>query len=124
MPTVFDNIETPFLDGEDSNGIKHALENKLPLVIGQQDSILLYTRFKDEIKGYQLPIPRLTATYPDFSSRWPNAQPASMTSRPRNSSTFSAHSQHILSTFPLVDESVKSQTLNTYRELLKSGKFT
>ena len=31
--------------------------------------------------------------------------------------------QHILSTFPLVDESVKSQTLNTYRELVKLGKF-
>ena len=26
MPTVFDNIETPFLDGEDSNGLKHALK--------------------------------------------------------------------------------------------------
>ena len=31
--------------------------------------------------------------------------------------------QHILTTFPLVDESVKSQTLNTYRELVKLGKF-
>ena len=31
--------------------------------------------------------------------------------------------QHILSTFPLVDESVKSQTLNTYRDLLKLGKL-
>jgi hypothetical protein len=31
--------------------------------------------------------------------------------------------QHILSTFPLVDESVKSQTLNAYRELVKLGKF-
>jgi hypothetical protein len=31
--------------------------------------------------------------------------------------------QHILSTFPLVDESVKTQTLNTYRELVKLGKF-
>jgi hypothetical protein len=31
--------------------------------------------------------------------------------------------QHILSTFPLVDVSVKSQTLNTYRELVKLGKF-
>ncbi|MBN8460381.1 MAG: ATP-binding protein [Verrucomicrobia bacterium] len=31
--------------------------------------------------------------------------------------------QHILGTFPLVDESVKSQTLNTYRELVKLGKF-
>jgi len=27
--------------------------------------------------------------------------------------------QHILTTFPLVDDSVKSQTLNTYRELVK-----
>ena len=26
MPTVFDNIETPFLEGEDSNGLKHALK--------------------------------------------------------------------------------------------------
>lgn len=26
MPTVFDNIETPVLDGEDSNGLKHALK--------------------------------------------------------------------------------------------------
>ncbi len=26
MPTVFDNIETPFLDGEDGNGLKHALK--------------------------------------------------------------------------------------------------
>ncbi|TAG08195.1 MAG: NgoFVII family restriction endonuclease [Verrucomicrobia bacterium] len=25
MPTVFDNIETPFLDGDDRNGLKHAL---------------------------------------------------------------------------------------------------
>lgn len=32
--------------------------------------------------------------------------------------------QHILTTFPLVDESVKSQTLNAYRELVKLGKFT
>ena len=31
--------------------------------------------------------------------------------------------QHILTTFPLVDESVKIQTLNTYRELVKLGKF-
>ncbi len=31
--------------------------------------------------------------------------------------------QHILTTFPLVDESVKSQTLNTYHELVKLGKF-
>ncbi len=31
--------------------------------------------------------------------------------------------QHILTTFPLVDESVKSQTLNAYRELVKLGKF-
>ena len=31
--------------------------------------------------------------------------------------------QHILSTFPLVDGSVKSQTLNAYRELVKLGKF-
>ncbi|MCX6880595.1 MAG: ATP-binding protein [Verrucomicrobia bacterium] len=31
--------------------------------------------------------------------------------------------QHILATFPLVDESVKTQTLNTYRELVKLGKF-
>jgi len=31
--------------------------------------------------------------------------------------------QHILTTFPLVDESVKSQTLHTYRELVKLGKF-
>ena len=31
--------------------------------------------------------------------------------------------QHILTTFPLVDESVKSQTHNTYRELVKLGKF-
>jgi len=31
--------------------------------------------------------------------------------------------QHILSTFPLVDESVKTQTLNTYRDLLKLGKL-
>ena len=31
--------------------------------------------------------------------------------------------QHILSTFPLVDESVKVQTLNTYRELTRLGKF-
>ncbi len=31
--------------------------------------------------------------------------------------------QHILTTFPLVDESVKSQTLNTYRDLLKLGKL-
>lgn len=31
--------------------------------------------------------------------------------------------QHILSTFPLVDESVKSQTFNTYRDLLKLGSF-
>jgi hypothetical protein len=30
---------------------------------------------------------------------------------------------HILSTFPLVDESVKSETRNTYRELLRSGKL-
>lgn len=30
---------------------------------------------------------------------------------------------HILGTFPLVDESVKSQTLNTYRDLLKLGKL-
>ena len=30
---------------------------------------------------------------------------------------------HILRTFPLVDESVKTQTLNTYRELVKLGKF-
>lgn len=26
MPTVFDNIDTPFLDGEDGNGLKHALK--------------------------------------------------------------------------------------------------
>jgi len=26
MPIVFDNIETPFLDDEDSNGLKHALK--------------------------------------------------------------------------------------------------
>jgi hypothetical protein len=31
--------------------------------------------------------------------------------------------QHILTTFPLVDESVKSQTFNTYRDLLKLGKL-
>lgn len=31
--------------------------------------------------------------------------------------------QHILGTFPLVDESVKTQTLNTYRDLLKLGKL-
>lgn len=31
--------------------------------------------------------------------------------------------QHILSTFPLVDESVKSQTLNAYRNLIKLGSF-
>lgn len=31
--------------------------------------------------------------------------------------------QHILTTFPLVDESVKTQTFNTYRELVKLGKF-
>lgn len=31
--------------------------------------------------------------------------------------------QHILTTFPLVDESVKSQTFNAYRELVKLGKF-
>lgn len=30
---------------------------------------------------------------------------------------------HILGTFPLVDESVKSQTLNTYRDLLRLGKL-
>jgi hypothetical protein len=30
---------------------------------------------------------------------------------------------HVLSTFPLVDESVKSETRNTYRELLRSGKL-
>lgn len=30
---------------------------------------------------------------------------------------------HILSTFPLVDESVKQQTLNTYRDLLRLGKL-
>jgi len=26
MPTVFDNIETPFLDGGNSNGLRHALK--------------------------------------------------------------------------------------------------
>jgi hypothetical protein len=31
--------------------------------------------------------------------------------------------QHILPTFPLVDESLKYQALNTYRELVKLGKF-
>ena len=31
---------------------------------------------------------------------------------------------HILSTFPLVDESVKVQTLNTFRELTRLGKFS
>ncbi|MCC6823108.1 MAG: hypothetical protein IT579_20450 [Verrucomicrobia subdivision 3 bacterium] len=30
---------------------------------------------------------------------------------------------HILTTFPLVDESVKQQTLNTYRDLLRLGKL-
>lgn len=30
---------------------------------------------------------------------------------------------HILSTFPLVDEAVKAETRNTYRELLRSGKL-
>ena len=30
---------------------------------------------------------------------------------------------HILGTFPLVDESVKQQTLNTYRDLLRLGKL-
>ena len=30
---------------------------------------------------------------------------------------------HILSTFPLVHEAVKSETRNTYRELLRSGKL-
>lgn len=31
--------------------------------------------------------------------------------------------QHILTTFPLVDESVKTQTLNTYRDLLRLGRL-
>jgi predicted AAA+ superfamily ATPase len=31
--------------------------------------------------------------------------------------------QHILTTFPLVDESVKSQTLNAFRNLLQFGSF-
>lgn len=37
--------------------------------------------------------------------------------------TISEHIKHILSTFPRVDESVKSQTLHTYRELVELGKF-
>lgn len=32
--------------------------------------------------------------------------------------------QHILGTFPLVDESVKTQTMNTYRDLLRLGHFS
>lgn len=30
---------------------------------------------------------------------------------------------HILATFPLVNESVKTETLNTFRDLLKTGQL-
>lgn len=110
---------------------------------------------------YQLPVPRLTSSHPDFrplverAARLVGTAPefdallqevfgkkASHKTHgvtdPQDRLTLRAEIdalvarlydltvpefQHILTTFPLVDESVKSQTLNTYRELVKLGKF-
>jgi Alw26I/Eco31I/Esp3I family type II restriction m6 adenine DNA methyltransferase len=110
---------------------------------------------------YQLPIPRLTSTHPDFrplverAARLVGTTPefddllaevfgkkathkTHGVTDPQDRLTLRAQIdalvarlydltqeefQHILGTFPLVDESVKTQTLNTYRELVKLGKF-
>jgi hypothetical protein len=110
---------------------------------------------------YQLPIPRLTASHPDFrplverAARLVGTAPefdellqeifgkkathkTHGVTDPQDRLTLRAQIdalvarlydltqeefQHILSTFPLVDEAAKSQTLNTFRDLLELGSF-
>lgn len=159
---------------------KHFTGNTLPVVLGLESSshkvfiVVFLNSFvvdwliRQKITNhcnffymYQLPIPRLTASHPDFrplverAARLVGTAPefddllaevfgkqakhqTHGVTDPQDRLTLRAQIdalvarlydltteefQHILTTFPLVDESVKSQTLNTYREVVKLGKF-
>ena len=57
MPTVFDNIETPFLDGEDRNGLNHAL-----MLAKRGDFCVGYFNLRgwrcidDVVNGWEMPV--------------------------------------------------------------------
>jgi hypothetical protein len=107
MPNVFDKFDTRFLENIDGNarlvGTAPEFVALLQEVFGKKASHKTHgvtdpqnrLAFRAEIDALVARLYDLTV--PEF--------------------------QHILTTFPLVDESVKSQALNTYRELVKLGKF-
>jgi hypothetical protein len=163
MPTVFDNIDMPFLENEARNGLKDALAaaRRWDFCVGYFN--LCGWRCIDAVVNFwplpasdddpppcrllvgmlRLPHEQLAAWLAEPAERPPDnkrmAQLRKDAAREFRKQLTLGHLteadeaglrrfasipefQHILGTFPLVDESVESQTLSTYRDLVKPGK--